>query len=422
MKMDSKISAPADRFIPYRRSDIIKMCLDDAGLTSDQIPAFQSFCEIICGIFHYEMHTVLETLKDCYAPFNPDKDTRVLNQLGDNHIEQHHLKLERELTSLLNLANFEQVSESDVNQALTEESLFKVKLHVDFNDFEKVLFFRRGTAQKTETLHTWFGLRKTQIDVCLYERVVIYVRFKNQEYFQAQQREQLLFKPGTSLIKLFRNVPKNDLEMLFPNTEIRMKPIDKLLIGVPTAVGGLFMLITKLGSTLLLVFSVIAFWIGLSSQPAEINQASLIALAVGLAGLGGFLWRQFTKYKNRKIHFMKQLSENLYHKNLDNNAGVFFNIIDAAEEEECKEALLAYYHLLTSPEAITAKQLDQRIETWFDENFQCILDFEIDDALTKLERLGIVSVNDGRYQALDINASNQILDERWDQIFEFNQV
>jgi len=422
MKINSKNSAVADRFIPYRRSDIIEMCLADNGLAQDQIPAFQSFCEILCGIFHYEMHKSLETLKDCYAPFNPDKDTRIIQQINDNEVEQHHNELEHELTSLLNLANFEQVSESEVNQALAEESLFKIKLHVDFNDFEKVLFFRRGTTQRTETLRSWFGLRKKPIDVALYERVVIYVRFKNKEYFQTQERDDLFFKPGTSLIKLFRNVPKNDLEMLFPNTEIRMKPIDKLLIGVPTAIGGLFMLITKLGSTLLLVFSVIAFWIGLSTQPAEINQAALIALAVGLAGLGGFLWRQFTKYKNRKIQFMKQLSENLYHKNLDNNAGVFFNIIDAAEEEECKEALLAYYHLLKSPTPMTAKQLDQCIEQWFNEKFQCVLDFEIDDALNKLEHLGVVTIQDGQYQACDIDSSNKTLDQRWDDIFPFNKV
>ena len=36
---------------------------------------------------------------------------------------------------------------------------------------------------------------------------------------------------------------------------------------------------------------------------------------------------------------MKALSDNLYFKNLDNNAGVFHTLIDAAEEEDIKEAL-----------------------------------------------------------------------------------
>ena len=49
-----------------------------------------------------------------------------------------------------------------------------------------------------------------------------------------------------------------------------------------------------------------------------------------------FLFKQISKYKNRKIKFMKALSDNLYFKNLDNNAGVFYHLIDAAEEEEFK--------------------------------------------------------------------------------------
>jgi Protein of unknown function (DUF3754) len=42
--------------------------------------------------------------------------------------------------------------------------------------------------------------------------------------------------------------------------------------------------------------------------------------------LGGYLVRQFTKFKNRKIQFMKALSENLYFRNLDNDAGVFHHL------------------------------------------------------------------------------------------------
>jgi hypothetical protein len=38
-------------------------------------------------------------------------------------------------------------------------------------------------------------------------------------------------KPGVTLLKLFQNVPKADLEMLIPNTTVRMFNLDKLLIG-----------------------------------------------------------------------------------------------------------------------------------------------------------------------------------------------
>ena len=410
----------SERFIPFRRSDIISMCIQDGGLTGDQLASFKSFCDLLCGIFHYRMHKSLETLKDCYAPFNPDIETTHIRSISDKQKIDYEKRLEQELTSVLNQANFERISESEVNQALQQESLFRVKLHIDFNDFEEVLFFRRGVSRRSETLRTWFGLKKNEIEVTLYERVVIYVRFKDQDYFDRQERSELLFEPGTSLIKLFRNVPKNDLEMLFPNTEIRMKPIDKLIIGVPTAIGGIFMLVTKVGSTLALVLAVIAFWLGIRSEPEPINQATLIALAVGLGGLGGFLWRQFTKYKNRKIQFMKQLAENLYHKNLDNNAGVFFNIIDAAEEEECKETILAYYHLLTSKQSMDKFQLDKNIEQWFRDKHQCELNFEMEDAIQKLEQLNLVEIEEHKYHAISIEQANKILDKQWDEIFTFN--
>ena len=418
--MNTVVKNQLERFIPYRRSDVIKMCMDDQYLSGNDLNAFKSLCEILCGIFHYEMHKSLETLKDCYAPFNPDIDTTFLASKKSDQLDMLEQRMEQELTAILNQANFERISEQEVSQSLQQESLFKVKLHIDFDDFAEVLFFRRGISKRKETLRSWFGLKKDEIEVTLYERVVIYVRFKDQAYFDQQQRTELLFEPGTSLIKLFRNVPKNDLEMLFPNTEIRMKPIDKLIIGVPAAVGGLFMLVTKLGSTLLLVFAVIAFWLGLRSEPATINQSTLIALAVGLGGLGGFLWRQFNKYKNRKIHFMKQLAENLYHKNLDNNAGVFFNIIDAAEEEECKETILAYYHLLKSQQDKTSQELDDDIEQWFKQKYQCELDFEMEDAINKLLRLGLISMSNNKYQAVDIHRANQLLDQQWDRIFTFN--
>jgi len=179
------------------------------------------------------------------------------------------------------------------------------------------------------------------------------------------------------------------------------------------------MLVTKLGATLLLVFSVLAFWLGLHDEPAKLDQPTLIALIVGLGGLGGFLWRQFSKYKNRKIQFMKQLAENLYFKNLDNNAGVFHHLIDAAEEEECKETILAYYHLLNASEPLSASQLDKCIEHWFNEKHQCALDFEMKDALKKLLRLQLIEEIDGKYEAKSLSDACKQLDDLWDGYFSY---
>ena len=83
-----------------------------------------------------------------------------------------------------------------------------------------------------------------------------------------------------------------------------------------------------------------------------------------------------------------------------NNASVIFQLVDEAEEEECKEALLAYYFLLAAGEPLPAKTLDEQIEHWFLQRWQYRLDFEISDALAKLERLGLARRdNDTGWQA-----------------------
>jgi hypothetical protein len=62
---------------------------------------------------------------------------------------------------------------------------------------------------------------------------VLYVKYKGQAYFDQQNCKDLFFIPGSTLIKLFQDVPSADLEMLFPNTKVRMNTIDGVMVGVP---------------------------------------------------------------------------------------------------------------------------------------------------------------------------------------------
>jgi hypothetical protein len=406
-----------NRYIPFRKADIVEMCSREARLSESDTADFHYLCRILEALFHFEFHKRLETLKNCYAPFNPDADTRSVVSYSEADKNSLQKKLVAELAEILNVANFETITSEDLRQSLGEESLFKIKLVVDFNDFEDVIFFRRGESVRQETLVDFFGLRKKIFDFTNYDRVVVYVKFKEKEYFEAQNRKNLYFVPGSTLIKLFQNIPKADLEMLFPNSEVRMKTVDKLIIGVPAAVSGAIVIATKLGASLILVASVLAFWLGLKESEPRIQQQHLIALGAGLAALGGFLFRQINKFKNRKIKFMKALSENLYFKNLDNNAGVFYHLIDAAEEEEFKEAVLAYFFLLTTKQELTKNRLDDLIETWFKDKWDCSINFEIDDAMKKLERFRLVGREGDTLRARPLPEARRRLDDIWDNHF-----
>ena len=399
------------RFIPYRKHDIVEMCLQD-NLLCGQEKDFRQLYYMLSSIFHFEFHQIIESLKDVYAPVDPDSDTR----LYKNTQRLTEMNLVELLGGLLEKANYERVTETALNQAMSKSSMFKIRLHVDFDDFSEVLLFFRGVSTRQETLTSWMGLRSKTIEFTNYDRVVVYIRFKDD--YQQSKNPMPLCKPGAALLKLFQNVPKADLEMLFPNTSVRMRAIDKLLIGVPAVISGGIVLTTKLGASLVLLGSLLGFWFGLSNQPVELNKTAVMILLAGVAALGGYLWKQFNNFKNRKLQFMQTLTQNLYFKNLDNNSGVFHRLADDAEEEECKEAILAYYFLRSSEQPLTRKELDRKIESWLLEQWQCDVNFEIDDALEKLIALQLVQQSNDRYTAVTIEAGIKKLDQRWDDYFE----
>ena len=410
-----------ERFIPFRRTSIVTMCADD--LPEQERESFRAFTELLASLLHHEFRARLEALKDTYQPFNPNTDTRTLVELSADEREAAQQHLVDELTELAEDANFERISTDDLGRAFTEESLVKVRLEADFDDFEQVLFYRRGERTRSEEVKDLFGLRRRTLEFTDYGKVLVYVKFKDAAHFEAQGRkvDRLPFTPGSTIIKLFQDVPRADLEMLFPNAQVRMRRIDKLLIGVPALVSGVIVVVTKLVAALLPVLLLLAFWFGVRREPVQLDQGQLVALGVALAAVGGFLMRQFTKFKNRKIQFMKSLSENLYFRNLDNDAGVFHHLLDAAEEEETKEAVLAYHFLRTAGSPSTPAELDRRIEEWFAQRWDATLDFEVDDGLRKLRRLRLVDDDgQGRLTAVPLDEAKRRLDETWDDLFAYH--
>ncbi len=386
-------------YIPFRKRDLIHRCADDPTLLRNtQRTDFLSATGLITAIYHHQFHAHLEALKDLYAPIDPDRDTIAIDA------ETPDAPLFRaKLRELLIAANYQEVTRQQLALALHRDSLLTIRLQVDFDSFDDVLLFYRGETKRTETLRSLFGLRRRKVEVTAYDRVLIYLRPRG--------------GAAAVVLKLFKNVPRADLEMLFPNTTAHMKTLDKLMIAIPAAISGGVVLFTKLGATLLLVGGFISFWLGLSDREVTIDQGALIALGAGLASLGAVLWREFNKFKNRKLAFMKALTENLYFRNLDNNQGVLARLIDAAEEEECKEALLGYFMLLRHNGPMTAAALDAAVESWFASELECPIDFDVSDSLRKLQALGIVAAEGDTWRAIPAPDAVRTMDAWWDSVF-----
>jgi hypothetical protein len=79
------------------------------------------------------------------------------------------------------------------------------------------------------------------------------------------------------------------------------------------------------------------------------SYGALVALFGGVIALGGFLVRQWTKLMNRRITYLKTLSETLYVRTLADGPGVLHTLLSSAEQQEVIEVILAYRFLLDAP-------------------------------------------------------------------------
>ncbi|WP_187774126.1 TMEM143 family protein [Lolliginicoccus suaedae] len=411
-------AAELEHFIPFRKSAVITMCADE--LPEQEREPFRELATILASVLHHRFHARIERIKDAYHVLDPPPDLKRIAEPDWEDRVRAQQSLEEELVELAERANFIRVTEDEMQRAFDEESLIKVRLEVDRGDIDTAMFFRRGSFEREREVKSFFGLRRRTIAFRSYAKVLVYVTFRDIEHFADRDVEDLPFTPGSTMVKLFENVPRHDLEMLFPNVRVGMRPIDKLLIGVPAVISGIIVVVTKLIASLGVLLLLIAFWLGLRDDAVELDQAALVTIGAGLAAFGGYLVRQFNKFKNRKIQFMKALSENLYFRNLDNEVGVFHHLLDIAEEAEAKEAILSYHFLRLADGPLTAEELDQRIEEWFAKRWNARFDFEVQDGLRKLRELSLIEDRDGRLSAIPIEDAKRRLDERWDQVFDYN--
>lgn len=428
-----------EKFIPFRKSELIDLLCASGRLDAGGQGQFRALARVLQSLYHFEFHERLESLKGHYYPFNPDKDTQTRRTWDDAALKAHEEALVAGLSDVLENANYKAISDEELQHAMDEESLFKISLAVDFNDFSRLALFRRGDVMHRAEVKA-FPFRKKMLDVPTFERVAFLVRFKDRAYFEGKRKGRaknkpldLPYEPGSVVLKLFKNVPKADLEMLFPNTQIRMKWRDRLMLIVPGVVGGVGVLIKSAAS---LAVAAALFWaiaeqkltsdadlLDIQLRPEQV--AVVVGALTALVGIGGFAVKQWLNFKNRKILFMKTLADNLYFKNLDNNEGVLHHVVDHAEEEECKEALLAFFFLLGAPEGLTESALDDSIEAWLEDNHGVRIDFEVEDGLRKLKDLGLVEATsqgdaEPLYRVPELGEACRRLDEIWDNIFQYN--
>jgi hypothetical protein len=373
--------------VALRKDELIDLLVNGVGLEKSIALEFRKLCTLIATILHQEFHARQEHLKTAYAPFDPDTDTRPLNR---SSARPRGIMIDEFLNSLsevLTAAHYHPLDPEDLDYALSGATYWGLDLQINRNIFDRLMIYVRGDSARSRVqrdFSTYF--RSRLVDLEIYERLVLVVKL----------RPEFLATDGVDTdnvyLKMFREIPKLDLEMLLPGTRPRIRLLDAGKIG---------------GSSVTGIFSLSK----MALEYAFFGKLKWLMLAIGTFAYAA---QSFLGYRRTKAAYVYSMTQQLYYQNLDNNAGVFCRLIDEAEDEETKETILAYFVLWNrAPQDWTAQTLADAVSKLLREHTGENYQFEARQAIAKLERLGLLTHNAGRLEAVDPGEGLRRLSQRW---------
>jgi hypothetical protein len=408
-----------DQFIPVRKEDLFNALIKQGDLADPaERELFWRFARTLRTICHYEYSETLDRLRDDYYYFNPE--IAGLAAADRVRSDRAYDDLIRSLDKVLKDANFEELPHQDVADAHRKRTV-PIAVKAEHDDFREVRFYKRGRHVEQFEITEWFGLRRRDVEIEVFDDIVLMVAMKTQAEIGSRRELRILKRrkiiPGSVLLKYFRNIACGDLYALFPNARVVMSNFDKAFLGVPAIAGGIPILL-KLYATISVLFLVTGIYFGGSGSVADADMKTALAALMGIVALGGLAVRQWLKYQHQTLKYHTQLTENIYFRNVNNNAGIFDYLIATAEDQEAKEAALAYHFIRKAEAAPTATEVAGGVEKWLAKNFSVNADFKIVDALETLNRFGLVRREGERLFVPPLEPAIAQLHQVWNNFFK----
>ncbi|MEM1167035.1 MAG: DUF3754 domain-containing protein [Planctomycetota bacterium] len=341
---------PDDRFIPVRAAALAAEIVTDPAFAPTACET-RAIAEAFSLAIEQESAGFARELDALFAQFNPHRDTDPRAEAGPGRTPEAERRLFAFLSYLLDKANYEQLSDVQIEAAINAANTHGMRIRVDPDRVERLELFVRGHAFIERQVRTWRSpLRDVTQQVEVYRRLAVLVRMKDEQ---------------TVSLKLFREIPAADLEALLPHATVHMNWFDRIKVfaGGAGALGGLASKLIA-GAAM----SLALFW----------------TLTVALFGLA---FRAFMGYRRTKSQRDAQRTHNLYFQSLANNAAAVHTLIRVVAEEEEKEAMLAYAFLAWG--GCDDATLDGTIERWLRDRLGVDVNFDCADALETLGRLGL---------------------------------
>lgn len=386
---------PREQFIPIGRAEIFDSLPGISQCSQKDQDRFRKISQVIDAFVHHEYHEQYCHLLKLYQPLDPDSEYSFSEATIESCNRDSKLVFDR-LEFVLEKANYRKLSTNDLEVAVENAGVLGIRLKVHFDMFEDLHVYARGNRVEKWKKRTWWKFfRQEEFDVDVYQRLVIAFRLRDHKLLQKDHQTDVIY------LKSFKTIPHSDMHALLPGTQVKMSLLDQGRIILPTLSGLAvslfklfrFLMLMTVFATLFRFFAFIGLLVG-----------AILYIVKGIFG-----------YIQTKDKYLLNLTRHLYFQNLDNNSGVMLRVLNEAESQDYREVIYAYYMLWRfGKNGLEEEELDEVIESNLKRTTNLEIDFEINDALSKLESMEIAEKRNGKWYALEIEQSLSNLDRLWD--------
>ncbi|KAG8385032.1 hypothetical protein BUALT_Bualt04G0180700 [Buddleja alternifolia] len=188
-------------------------------------------------------------------------------------------------------------------------------------------------------------------------------------------------------VKHFKSIPMADLEIVLPEKKNpSLTPMDLVKFLVSVIVG----LVAVVGSI-------------------EMPKADLWVMFAILSTVIGYCAKIYFTFQQNMATYQNLITQSMYDKQLDSGRGTLLHLCDDVIQQEVKEVIISFFILMEQGKA-TLEDLDRQCEELIQDEFGEHCNFDVDDAVHKLEKLGIVCRDTiGRYYCVGLKRANEVI-------------
>lgn len=417
-----------EHFIPLRVPVLLNYLLTGFSLSDAEQARIKEINQMFCERFHLKYLKLLLVLLNDFAPFDPDADTLKELTLSKKEKNEKGAQLMKGLAELAERCNFIKFSNEEFNEYLKLQPDKGLAVKVFLDDFRSFQVFYRGEQEAYIDWPWWYFWKKIKrIRTRQYSRIFLAAQLKIEEDEEDAEsvgtakktktvktseaahadetKKKKNKKNGNVIIKLFKDITRENLKIVAPEARVIMPIFDRFKIG-GTAGVGVFPFVVKLFT-------------------AALNWWIFIVFAFGCCTA---VVKAVFSFFNSKNKYLQIYASSLYYKNLSNNSGAITTMMEMTERQEILETLLGWFFLYINRETpLTEKELDLKVEHWLKDYLGLSVDFEVDDALRKLEDQKIaIRHQEGegdavRYSVLSPLETLRQLDKDWDAYHDFSK-